>query len=174
MQKESFEEGSRIFELYRKLFSEVRRVEYFKHLAIAYEYVKALTKDNVVYKSIKEVSSYKADYLACQMAHGDTDIMLGISGNKEALLYLAGCYAREKFAEINEDSYDSLCEVTNMIDGMFAAILEDDGVELELVPPMCCENCNITANGNFYVMSLEVNGKQMDIISIADVIPYLV
>lgn len=173
MQKESFEEGSEIFELYRKLFSEVKRVEYLKYLVIAYEYVKVLTKDNVVFQSIREVSSYKADYLACQMAHGDMDIMLGISGNVEALLYLAGGYARETFAEINEDSYDSLCEITNMIDGMFAAILEDDSVELELVPPMCCENCNITANGNFYVMTLEVNGRQMDIISVVDMIPYL-
>lgn len=173
MQTKIFEEGSGSFELYKKSLSDFGRGRNVKHLAIAFEYVKALTKGNVEFLEIKEVSSYKANYLACQMAHGDTDIMLGISGSEEAILDLAGCFAREKFTEINEDSYDSLCEVTNMANGKFAAMLEEEEIELEVVPPVCCENCSITANGNFCVLSLELNGNPMDIISVVDVIPYM-
>ena len=156
MQAELFKEGSGSLELYKKALSDYGRARNMKHLAIGYE-----------------LSSYHADFFACQMAHGDTDIMLGLSGDVKALLYLAGGFGREEYFEINEDSYDALCEVTNMINGKFAKMLEEEGVELEIVPPVCCENCDITTNGSFYVMCLEVNGSPMDIISVVDVIPYM-
>lgn len=173
MQAELFKEGSKSLELYKKALSDYGRGRNMKHLAIAYEYVRTLTKDRVAFLEVKEISSYHADYFACQMAHGDTDIMLGISGSVKGLLYLAGCFGREEFDEVCEDSYDSLCEVANMINGKFAAMLEEESVELEIVPPVCCENCDITSNGSFYVMCLEVNGNRMDIISVVDVIPYM-
>lgn len=172
-EKSLFKEGSKSLELYKKALSDYGRGRNMKHLAIAYEYVRTLTMDRVAFLEIKEISSYHADYFVCQMAHGDTDIMLGISGNTKALLYLAGGFGREEYHEINEDSYDALCEITNMINGKFAAMLEEESVELEIVPPVCCENCNITTKGSFYTMCLEVNGNRMDIISVVDVIPYM-
>lgn len=173
MRAELLKEGSRSLELYKKALSDYGRARNMKHLAIGYEYVRTLTMDRVAFIEVREISSYHADFFACQMAHGDTDIMLGISGDVKALLSLAGGFAREAYDEINEDSYDALCEITNMINGKFAEMLEEEGVELEIVPPICCENCDITTNGSFYVMCLEVNGSPMDIISIVDVIPYM-
>ncbi len=172
MQEEIFNAGeSKTF--FHEAFAKLGHKKSIKHLAMTYECLKHFVKENMTITRIKNVREYQADYFACQMAHGDTDVMLGLSGSVDAMLYLAGCVAGEKFDGIDEDSYDALCEFANLANGKFSAFLEEEGMEMDVVPPMCCENCRITAEGNFCVMTLLIHDKELDIISVIDMIPYL-
>ena len=173
MQEEIFNSNEKDQKFFRDAFAKLGNRRCIKHFAMTYECLKRFVKDDIVLTAIKNVSEYKADYFACQMAHGDTDVMLGLSGNVDAMLYLASSIAGEEFTTINEDSYDAMCEFTNLANGQFAAFLEEEGMEMDVVPPMCCENCNITANGNFCVLTLLINDKELDIISVIDLIPYM-
>lgn len=173
MQNEVFNKNDINGNFFREALARLGHRRNIKHFVLTYDCLKRFVKDDVILTSIKNVEEYKADYLACQMAHGDTDVMLGLSGNVDAMLYLAGHVAGEDFQSINEDSYDALCEFTNLANGKFAAFLEEEGMEMDVLPPMCCENCNISANGSFCVLTILVNNKELDIISVIDLIPYM-
>lgn len=144
-----------------------------RHFIVAYNCMKCYLDGEIITKEVSMVDSYDADYLACQMSHGDTDVFFGVSGQKDALLYLASCIAEEEFEEFNEDSYDALCEFANMVNGNFNVFLEQEDTEVEVVPPMCCGNCLITSHGKFCVLKMEVDGKELDLISVIDIVPYM-
>lgn len=173
MQNEAFRKNDASGSFFREAASKLGHHRNIKHFVLAYDCMKFFVRENIVLKRIYNASEYQADYFACQMAHGDTDVMLGLSGNVDAMLYLAGCVAGERFDFVNEDAYDALCEFTNLANGKFAAFLEEEGMDMDVVPPMCCENCNISSNGNFCILTVLVNGKELDIISVIDLIPYM-
>lgn len=145
-----------------------------KHLAVAYDCLRHyVDAKEISLETIALTDSYNADYFACQMAHGDTQMLFGLSGSKHAMLNLAGSLASESYEDVNEDSYDAMCEFTNLVNGSYVGVLEGDDEEMDLVPPVCCENCHITTNGQFCVLSLLLDGEQLDMISVIDIIPYM-
>lgn len=155
-------------------FSKMGHQSNMKHFDIAYDCLKFFVdEEDIQLKSIELVEEYHAEYFACQMSHGDTDAMFALSGGAEGLLGLAGYIAEEEFEAIDEDSYDAICEFTNMVNGKFSGYLEDEDVEVDTLPPMCCENCHITANGKFCVLHMSINGNDLNLISVVDIIPYM-
>ncbi|MDD6573195.1 MAG: hypothetical protein PUF12_12500 [Thermoflexaceae bacterium] len=173
MRDEAFNKNDIDGSFFREALSKIGHYRNVKHFVLAYDCIRFFVRENIILKKIYTAREYKADYFVCQMAHGDTDVMLGLSGNIEAMLYLAGCVAEEQFDVINEDAYDAMCEFVNLANGKYAAFLEEEGMDMDVVVPMCCENCQITANGNFCILTLLVNGKELDIISVVDLIPYM-
>jgi CheY-specific phosphatase CheX len=155
------------------VFMKVNNKKYTEHFTMVISNIEKIVGSEVMVCEISSRENYYAEHLACQMLHGDTDVLLGLSGDDEALLFLAGKFCNETFDKINEESYDALCEFTNCINGRFATLMEKDDVELDIETPMCCDCCSITSNAKFYIMKLNVSGKLLDIISVIDVIPYM-
>lgn len=155
------------------VFMNIYNRKYINHFAKVVENIEKIIGKEVIIHEISGTDEYFAEHFACQMLHGDTDVLLGLSGSDESLLYLAGKFLKEPFDRIDEDSYDALCEVTNCINGNFAALLEQNEFELDIETPMCCDGCRISGNADFYVMKLSMDGHIMDIISVIDTIPYM-
>ncbi|MGN0159868.1 MAG: chemotaxis protein CheX [Lachnospiraceae bacterium] len=173
MLKQTVERQSAADKFFADAVSKIGHHRSIKHFIMAYNCIKFYADSDISLSDIRIVDEYDADYFACQMSHGDTDVLFGLSGTQEAMLHLAECIAEESFTEINEDSYDVMCEFTNMVNGNFAGFLEEDDMEMEAVPPMCCQNCHVRASGNFCVLSLQIDGKSLEFVSIIDVIPYM-
>lgn len=155
------------------VFMRIHDRKYIQHFAMVIKNLEKFVSKEIVICEIKGVSNYFVEHLACQMLHGDTDVLLGISGEDDALLYLAGKFSKMEFDKVDPDSYDALCELTNCINGNFATLLDEDLVEVEIEPPMCCDNCHIRSNAQFYVLKLRIDGKEVEIISVIDVIAYM-
>lgn len=160
-------------QFFENALSKIGHHRSIKHFIMAYNCIKFFADSEISLEDIRLVDEYDADYFACQMAHGDTDVLFGLSGSQEAMLHLAECVAEEEYTEIDEDSYDVMCEFTNMVNGNFTGFLEEEDMEMEAVPPMCCQNCHIKASGNFCVMTLKLDGKVLEFVSVIDVIPYM-
>lgn len=155
------------------VFMRIHNRKYIQHFAMVVKNLEKIVDGEVVVCEIKGVSDYFVDHLACQMLHGDIDVLLGISGDDDALLYLAGRFSKMEFDKIDMDSYDALCELTNCINGNFATLLEESCVEVEIETPTCCDDCHIRSDAQFYVLRLRVDGKEVEIISVIDVIAYM-
>ncbi|MGN0512902.1 MAG: chemotaxis protein CheX [Lachnospiraceae bacterium] len=160
-------------EFFRNAYTQVGQKKNLLHLACAYYNFKKIARRDVELKQIRKVNNFQTEFFACQMAEGDMDALFGVSANEDAMLLLAGYMARCPFDEIDEDSYDALCEFANLVNGKFVGYMEQDDVDLNPIPPMCCENCKITANGDFCILTISVDGKDLDFISVVDVIPYM-
>ena len=48
-----------------------------RHFIVAYNCMKCYLDGEIITKEVSMVDSYDADYLACQMSHGDTDVFFG-------------------------------------------------------------------------------------------------
>lgn len=171
--QEQFEINDINEDFFKQAYAKLGHRLNMKHLVFAYDCLKFYFDGDIALTGIRSVDNYHADYFVCQMAHGDTDVLLGISGNVEAMLSLAGSIAEEQFDAVNEDSYDALCEFSNLVNGKFSTYLEGENYEMDMIPPMCCENCDISASGEFCVFTLRINDKELDIISVVDIIPYM-
>lgn len=173
MLKQTVEKQSVENQFFQDALSEIGHRRSIKHFIMAYNCIRFFADSKISLEDIRLVNEYEADYFACQMSHGDTDVLFGLSGSQEAMLHLAECVADEKFTEINEESYDVMCEFNNMVNGNFAGFLEEEDIEMETMPPMCCQDCHIKASGTFCVMRLTLDGKELEFVSIIDVIPYM-
>lgn len=109
-------------------------------------------------------SEYSFESLASQTMTGDHSIFVGFSSKANGLLTIANPFAKEEFEEINEDSFDSVCEFINCFDGLFASKLSNDNVELELCPPLSYSNKTVKCNGELYVVPIYIAGSQVDFI----------
>ena len=46
---------------------------------------------------------------------GDIDVFLGVAGDNRELLKVASTFAQEDIEEFDEDAYDALCELINVM-----------------------------------------------------------
>lgn len=145
------------------------------HLAVACECLGFFMEDAVSLVDIDMVNSFQTECFACQSVHGDTDIFFGISGSERAITYFAGRMTDEEYDGIDTDVYDALCEFTNLVNGRYITYVgnEDEDIQMDSLPPMCCENCNIRVNGSFCVLTVNIGGEELKLISVVDVIPYM-
>ncbi len=119
--------------------------------------------NNIMLSGIKKVNEYGFDYLSNQTVIGDHTIYLGFSGSKDGLLLISNNYAKEEFDELDIDSFDSICEFINCINGLFARYLSDKDVVVDLLPPTYAVDGKLTTNA-LYVVSLKLCSKPVDII----------
>lgn len=159
----------RIFPVYMGAYND----RYIKHFVTIIDNIEKITGKEVMVELISPTYEFESDRFACQLLHGDTDVLLGFSGSDKSLLYIASSFAGEEFEDIDENSYDALCEFTNCANGRFATLIEKDDVELDIDPPMCCDNCKIKVDSKFYVMKIKVDDRILDIVSVIDDVPYM-
>ncbi|NLL92615.1 MAG: chemotaxis protein CheX [Clostridiales bacterium] len=135
----------------------------------------ALAVRNVVRFISTEVSISKStstpslnfEHLATQKVYGDHNILLGFSGDDTSLLSIANPFAKEEFTAIDEDSFDSVCEFINCINGLFATKLSNEDVNIDMEPPVFFNNGSISSD-LVYVLPLTIAGANTNLIVCID------
>ncbi len=104
-------------------------------------------------------SQLTCDRMACQDMEGSLETTVGLAGMGDSLLVVADAYAGESFQTVDMDALDSVGEVVNIIDGLYATALSEQGKEVEMLPPSYYDK-ETTLHGNeFCVIPLEI-GQQ--------------
>ncbi len=119
--------------------------------------------NNVFVDGCYKTDSYQFQSLATQTAIGDHNILLGFSGSNDGLIKLANTYADEEFTEMDADSYDSICEFINCINGIFASKLSTDNVMIDMLPPNFHSKQTIKSPG-LVVVPVTFNEYTIDLI----------
>lgn len=99
------------------------------------------------------------DRLACQDMEGDLEMTIGLAGMGNSLLTVADAYAGESFQTVDMDALDSVGEVVNIIDGLFATALSEKGMENMLLPPAYFDSETTLQGKEFAVIPLEISQK---------------
>lgn len=99
------------------------------------------------------------DRLACQDMEGGLEMTIGFAGMGNSLLTVADAYAGESFQTVDMDALDSVGEVVNIIDGLYATALSEKGTENVLLPPAYFDKETTLQGKEFAVIPLEINQK---------------
>lgn len=110
------------------------------------------------------ISEYTDKGFAYQTLEGDMLINTCIAGPKDAVLIIADSFAGEKFADIDEDSLDSVGEFINVVNGLYATSLSYKKVNVDMLPPVLCTSETTIKNKNMYNVPLFIDGKALKLI----------
>lgn len=99
------------------------------------------------------------DRLACQDMEGGLEMTIGLAGMGDSLLTVADAYAGESFQTVDMDALDSVGEVVNIIDGLFATALSEKEIENMLLPPAYFDSETTLQGKEFAVIPLEIRQK---------------
>jgi CheY-specific phosphatase CheX len=99
---------------------------------------------------------------------GDHNIFVGFAGTEKALLEIACPFAKEQFATLDEDAYDSICEFINCTNGLFASKLSYEDIYIDMTPPQYYTNRMLTTEGDIYIVPIIINGEQADIVVVVN------
>ena len=103
------------------------------------------------------------------------NILFGFAGKGNNLLTIANPFAKEEFTGIDEDSFDSVCEFINCINGLFASQLSEEDVDIDLLPPISYVGQKLVSNGTIYIVPIVIDGKEIDLLlsidTAIDVVP---
>ena len=83
---------------------------------------------NIELNQIDYEREYKGQFIGCQVMDGDIDVFLGVAGDNRELLKVASTFAQEDIEEFDEDAYDALCELINVMNGAYATKLGEAGI----------------------------------------------
>ncbi len=117
---------------------------------------------------VYSTKQYHFDHLASQGIIGDHTMFLGIAGERNSLLSIASPFGKEDFETVDADALDAICEFINIVNGLFASALSNDGIEIDMTPPLFYDDQEITSEQPFYVLPLYIMGTKVDIIISVD------
>ena len=124
--------------------------------------------NNVTIKKAYQVQEYSFGTLASQWMVGDHEIFVAFAGKDKELLKLANPFAKEEFTILDEDSFDAVCEFINCTNGLYATKLSDEDTYVDMTPPLSYTNMQITADKEFCVVPMILDGEQVDLIVAVD------
>lgn len=83
---------------------------------------------------------YTSDKLICenlcyQASKGDFNLLLAISGDTDTLMKTAVGFAGSEYIEDMDDALDSICELINCINGIFATDISHRFINIDMVAP---------------------------------------
>ncbi|MBR6486815.1 MAG: hypothetical protein IKT17_09020, partial [Lachnospiraceae bacterium] len=73
--------------------------------------------------------------LCSQCSKGDFTVLVGVSGTDTAMLKTGIGFAGEQYVEELDDALDSICELINCINGIFATDVSRRGVNIDMLAP---------------------------------------
>ena len=118
----------------------------------------------LVLRKSRQLRAYDFSNLSYQELKGAHNIFLGLSGGEAALAAVAGKYAGKSFHSMDGLAFDSLCEMINCINGLYASALSLENVSLEIALPGRSRDGIIRSNGVLYCLPAVVDGAEIDII----------
>lgn len=133
-------------------------------ISLAIRNVVRFINSNLLLKKAYMTKAYSFGSLSCQRMIGDHSIFVGFACKDKELLEIANPFAKEVFTEMDEDSYDSICEFINCSNGLFASKLSKENVHIDMTPPLFYSDKEIASQKNFFVVPIVINGKQSDLL----------
>lgn len=106
----------------------------------------------------------KVDKAACQGMFGDHDLFVGFVGEQDGLVHIGSQFAKEDFAEVDEDVLDSICEFINTTNGLFASSLSEQGIDIDMHPPMMAMDVQTIRSNKLYVLPIFLSGKKVELV----------
>ncbi len=138
------------------------------YLALAVRYVIRFINSRPLVNKVQVVKEYSAGNLSYQRLTGDNELLLGFASNDNELLEIASAFAKEDFNQLDEDSFDSVCEFINCINGLFATELSHNDVILEIMPPGFGPNQKLSGPEGVFIVPMSLNGKRVDLIAVVN------
>lgn len=109
-----------------------------------------------------------ADNGVLQKMEGTPEIMCGITGKQDDLLYTASVFGQEEFPKVNEDALDAIGELINCINGLYASTASQSGILLELLPPEYKADIQSAESGEMLVLPLYIKGTCVNFLIAVD------
>ena len=109
-------------------------------------------------------SSLSARYIVYQHTTGDFDGSLGFTCDDDSILTIAENFGKEKFAKVDEDALDSVCEFTNCVNGLYATELSYQNITIDMLPPEFYFDVTVKDKGDFFILPLYINGGKTNLI----------
>lgn len=103
-----------------------------------------------------------AENAAIQKMEGSPGITCGMAGREDELLYVASAFGKEEFSEVNADALDSIGELLNCINGLYASAASQKGISLELSPPEYGQDIMKVESMEMLVIPIYVKGSRMN------------
>lgn len=137
-------------------------------ISLALRNIVRFINNKMILKKAYKVKSYSFGNLAYQSLVGDHTIFVGFACKDNELLTIANPFAKEQFLEMNADSFDSVCEFINCINGLYASKLSQENIHIDMTPPLFYSNKTLTSKGDIYVVPIVIDGKQSDLLVAVD------
>jgi hypothetical protein len=133
-------------------------------ISLAIRNIVRFINNNILLSKAYTVNDYSFDNLASQTMEGQQDLFVGFAGKNVALLSIANPFAKEDFTQMDEDSFDSVCEFINCINGLYASKLSQEDIHIDMTPPNFYTGRRITSKGTIIVIPINIDGEQVDLI----------
>lgn len=124
-------DATRILPYYLPLEAE----SYLNLAGIAVRTIMRCVDNNVYPMKAFFADMLEVDNAAVQKVEGEKSFTCAIAGRTDSLKYPASVFGKEEFETVDEDALDSIGELLNCINGLYASELSQDSVTLELLPP---------------------------------------
>lgn len=110
---------------------------------------------------IRHVDQLEYRYLAGQRTTGDYDLYLAFAEeeDKGGFATMASGFAKEKFAEVNADVFDAICEFVNCNSGLFASDASNRGINMDMEPTFAYENQMV--KGKVYALPVYIENHKL-------------
>ena len=140
-----------------------------KYMSLAIRNIIRLINNQPLIGTMEKVAAYSFGNLAFQEITGDHHLWLGFASKGDELTEIASPFAKESFAEMDENAFDSVCEFINCINGLFSTKLSYHDVILSMQPPLFAQNQELSSANELFVVPIALNGRQIDLIVAIDV-----
>lgn len=122
-----------------------------------------ITRDFYIGK-IKHEKKLDYKYLAGQKAVGDDTIYLALAEEQDddSFVLLASQFSGMEHSEVNDDTYDIVCEFININNGLYASEISKQDVNLDLQPVFAYQEQSV--EGDFYVLPIYMENRKLNLI----------
>lgn len=137
---------------------------YNRFVKLTLECVVRFVEGALILKKARQTRDCDVACLACQELKGAHRVFLGISGEGSNLKAFAEKYAGKEFPEMNDKAYDSVCELINTINGLFASALSKENIRLEIAVPHHYERKTLRSAGLIYRLPAVVGDAEIEFV----------
>jgi len=140
---------------------------FIHHVSLLLKSIIRFVNTDVCFSDVYCVSSYEFQNFASQYLAGEHQILVGFSAD-DALLEIANPFAKEEFESVDDDAFDAVCEFINCVNGLYATELAQNNIDVDMLPPLYYTNKSLVTSDKIFVLPLEINGRQIDLIIAID------
>jgi hypothetical protein len=137
---------------------------YNRFVIMAVENIRRFVSSSLLFKKAVPLRAYPFSCLACQDLKGAHRVFLGIAGEPGQMAMIASRYAKKDFKEMNTKAYDSICELINCANGLFATELSTENIVLDIKVPSFHDNRTVVSDGFIYKLPVAADGAEIDIL----------
>ena len=137
---------------------------YSRFVALTIENVIRFITDKVVLKKVRQVRRHEFECLAYQELKGAHRIFLGMTGTEDNMLSVAGKLLDRELECMDTIAFDSICEFINCVNGLYASILSEEDIVLEIVLPHHYVEKAIDSDNVIFCLPVVLDGAEVEIV----------